>query len=128
MTETINVESIFITHSNKGKPLKTQGDMKIMEAIDESLASFGDSVKQAVYFQLQSNYNVPKQEIPTKIEVLAEALEAIFGIGARLIEMKIIQTLHSKANGFLYVPKDEDFMLKDYVQKLRGFLASSRTN
>ena len=128
MSETITMESIFITHSKNGKPLKNQIDMKIMEAIDESLASFGDSVKQAVYFQLQSNYNVSKQEIPTKIEVLAEALEAIFGIGARLIEMKIIQTLHSKANGFLYVPKDEDFMLKDYVQKLRGFLASSITN
>jgi hypothetical protein len=128
MSETITMESIFITHSNNGKPLKNQIDMKIMEAIDESLASFGDSVKQAVYFQLQSNYNVPKQEIPTKIEELAEALEAIFGIGARLIEMKIIQTLYLKANGFLYVPKDEDFMLKDYVQKLRGFLASSRTN
>ena len=128
MSETIAMESIFITHSNNGKPLKNQIDMKIMEAIDESLASFGDSVKQAVYFQLQSSYNVPKQEIPTKIEEFAEALEAIFGIGARLIEMKIIETLHSKVNEFLYVPNDEDFMLKDYVQNLRGFLASSITN
>ena len=121
MTETITMESIFITHSNEGKPFKKQIDMKILEAIDESLTSFGDSVKQVVYFQLQSNFNIPKQEIPTKIEKFAETLEAIFGIGARLIEMKIIETLHSKANGFLYVPKDEDFMLKDYVQNLRCF-------
>jgi hypothetical protein len=128
MTETITMESILITHGNKRKPLKTQLDMKIMEAVDESLASFGDSVRQVVYFQLQSNYNVPKQEIPTKIEEFAEAIEAIFGIGARLIEMKIIETLYSKANGFLYVPKDEDLMFKDYVQNLRGFLASSITN
>ena len=121
MSETITMESIFITHSNEGKPFKKQIDMKILEAIDESLASFGDSVKQVVYFQLQSNFNIPKQEIPTKIEKFAETLEAIFGIGARLVEMKIIETLHSKANGFLYVPKDEDFMLKDYVQNLRCF-------
>jgi hypothetical protein len=128
MTETITMESIFITHGNKGKPLKNQLDMKIMEAVDESLASFGDSVRQVVYFQLQSNYNVPKQEIPMKIEEFAEAIEAIFGIGARLIEMKIIETLYSKANGFLYIPKDEDLMFKDYVQNLRGFLVSSITN
>jgi hypothetical protein len=128
MTETITMESILITHGNKRKPLKTQLDMKIMEAVDESLASFGDSVRQVVYFQLQSNYNVPKQEIPTKIEEFAEAIEAIFGIGARLIEMKIIETLYSKANGFLYIPKDEDLMFKDYVHNLRGFLVSSITN
>jgi len=128
MTETITMESILITHGNKRKPLKTQLDMKIMEAVDESLASFGDSVRQVVYFQLQSNYNVPKQEIPTKIEEFAEAIEAIFGIGARLIEMKIIETLYSKANGFLYIPKDENLMFKDYVQNLRGFLVSSITN
>jgi hypothetical protein len=128
MTETITMESILITHGNKRKPLKTQLDMKIMEAVDESLASFGDSVRQVVYFQLQSNYNVPKQEIPTKIEEFAEAIEAIFGIGARLIEMKIIETLYSKANGFLYIPKDEDLMFKDYVQNLRGYLVSSITN
>jgi hypothetical protein len=128
MSETITMESICITHSNEGKPLKKQIDMKILEAIDEGLASFGDPVKQVVYFQLQSNYNVPKQEIPTKIEEFAEALQAIFGIGARLIEMKIIETLYSKANGFLYVPKDEDLMFKDYVQNFRGFLASSIAN
>ena len=128
MTETIAMESIFIAHSNKRKPLKNQIDMKIMEAIDESLASFGDSVKQAVYFQLQSNYNVPKREIPTKMEEFAEAIEAIFGIGARLVEMKIIKTLHSKVNGFVYVPKDEDFMLKDYVQNLRCFWFRATTN
>jgi hypothetical protein len=121
MTVTITMESISLTHSNEGKPLKNQIDMKIMEAIDESLASFGDKVRQIVYFHMQSNHNVPKQEIPTKIEELAKALEAIFGIGARLIEMKIIQKLHSKTNGFLYVPKDEDFNLKDYVQNLRCF-------
>jgi hypothetical protein len=128
MTETITMESIFITHGNQRKPLKNQLDMKIMEAVDESLASFGDSVRQVVYFQLQNNYNVPKQEIPTKIEEFAEAIEAIFGIGARLIEMKIIETLYSKANGFLYIPKDEDLMFKDYVQNLRGYLVSSITN
>jgi len=121
MTETITIESILITQSNKRKPLKNQLNMKIMEAVDECLASFGDSVRQVVYFQLQSNYNVPKQEIPTKIEEFAEAIEAIFGIGAQLIEMKIIEKLHSKVNGFLYVPKDEDFRLKDYVQNLRCF-------
>ena len=121
MTEKAIMEPICITHENKRKPLKNKLDTTILEAVDESLASFGDSVRQVVYFQLQNIHHVPKQEIPTRIEEFAAAIEGIFGIGAQLIEMKIIETLYAKAEGFLYVPKDEDLMFKDYVQNLRGF-------
>jgi hypothetical protein len=128
MTQTTTTEPICITHENKRKPLKNKLDTTILEAVDESLASFGDSVKQVVYFQLQNNYHVPKQEIPTRIEEFAAAIEGVFGIGARLIEMKIIETLYAKAEGFLYVPKDEDLLFKDYVQNLRHFLVNSVTS
>ena len=128
MTETTSMEPICITHENKRKPLKNKLDTTILEAVDESLASFGDSVKQVVYFQLQNNYHVQKQEIPTRIEEFAAAIEGIFGIGARLIEMKIIETLYAKAEGVLYVPKDENLMFKDYVQNLRHFLVNSVTS
>jgi len=128
MTQTTTMEPICITHENKRKPLKNKLDTTILEAVDESLASFGDSVKQVVYFQLQNNYHVQKQEIPTRIEEFAAAIEGVFGIGARLIEMKIIETLYAKAEGFLYVPKDEDLLFKDYVQNLRHFLVNSVTS
>jgi hypothetical protein len=128
MTETAIMEPICITHENKRKQLKNQLDTTILEVVDESLASFGDSVRQVVYFQLQNIYHVPKQEIPTRIEEFAAAIEGIFGIGARLIEMKIIETLYAKAEGFLYVPKDEDLVFKDYMQSFRCFLVNSVTN
>jgi len=125
LTETTHMEPICITHESKRKPLKNQLDATIMEAVDESLASFGDSVRKVVYFQLQNNYNVPKKDIPAKIEEFAAAIEGIFGMGARLIEMKIIETLYAKAKGFLYIPKNEDLLFKDYVQNLRRFLVNS---
>ena len=128
MTETTFVEPIYITHETKIKQTKNQLDTKIVEAIDESLASFGESVKQFVYFQLENSYHLKKQDVPSKIEEFAVAIEGIFGIGARLIEMKIIETLYAKAEGFLYVPKDEDLLFKDYVQNLRRFLVNSVTN
>ena len=128
MTETIVMEPIRITSESKKESLKNRLDMTIMEAVDESLASFGESVRKVVYSQLQNNYNLPKQEIPTRIEEFAAAIEGIFGIGARLIEVKIIETLYTKAKGFLYVPKDEDLLFKDYVQNLRRFLVASVTN
>ena len=128
MTETIVMEPIRITSESKKESLKNRLDMTIMEAVDESLASFGESVRKVVYSQLQNNYNLPKQEIPTRIEEFAAAIEGIFGIGARLIEVKIIQTLCTKAKGFLYVPKEGELLFKDYVQNLRHFLVTSVTN
>ena len=128
MTETIVMEPIRITSESKKESLKNRLDMTIMEAVDESLASFGESVRKVVYSQLQNNYNLPKQEIPTRIEEFAAAIDGIFGAGARLIEVKIIETLYTKAKGFLYVPKKKDLLFKEYVQNLRHFLATSVTS
>ena len=128
MTETIVMEPIRITSESKKESLKNRLDMTIMEAVDESLASFGESVRKVVYSQLQNNYNLPKQEIPTRIEEFAAAIEGIFGIGARLIEVKIIETLCTKAKGFLYVPKEGELLFKDYVQNFRHFLVTSVTS
>ena len=128
MTETIVMEPIRITSESKKESLKNRLDMTILEAVDESLASFVETVRKVVYSQLQNNYNLPKQEIPTRIEEFAAAIEGIFGIGARLIEVKIIQTLCTKAKGFLYVPKEGELLFKDYVQNLRHFLVTSVTN
>jgi hypothetical protein len=119
------MEPICITHEAKRKQTKNQLDTKIMDAIDESLASFGESVKQVVYFQLENSYNVKKQDIPCRIEEFTVAIEGIFGIGARLIEMKILETLYARAEGFVYVPKGEDLVFKDYVQNVKSFLMNS---
>ena len=128
MTETIVMEPIPIPHEDKKESLKNRLDITIMKAVDESLASFGETVRKVVYSQMQNNYNISKQEIPNRIEEFAAAIEEIFGIGARLIEVKIIETLHTKAKGFLYVPKEEDLLFKDYVQNLRSFLVTSVTS
>ena len=66
----------------------------VMEAVDESLSSLGKSCKQAIYFQLENTFNIKKQEIPLKIEEFANAIEQLFGIGAKIIEMRIIAVLH----------------------------------
>jgi regulatory protein YycI of two-component signal transduction system YycFG len=125
MTETILVDPMHVTHEDKRKRIKNRLDAKILEAVDESLAAFGESVRQVIYFQLRNNYNVKKQEIPSRIEEFATAIEEIFGMGAKLIEMKIMETLYANAAGFSYMPKDEDLVFKDYVQTIRCFLTSS---
>ena len=43
----------------------------LLGAIDEALASLGDSAKQAVYFHLENKFKITKNEIPERIEDFA---------------------------------------------------------
>jgi hypothetical protein len=69
----------------------------LMESIDEALAStMGKNCQQTVYYHLKNEFNLSKQEIPLQIKHFAESLETIFGEGAKILEIKIIEKLFKK--------------------------------
>jgi hypothetical protein len=102
---------------------QTHGEFRvaIIEAIDEGFSSFCNIDKEAVYHLLESSYKITKQEIPYKIEDFTDSIEQIFGVGAKLIEIKIIEALHNKNPEFLFFPKKTDFGFKEYVASLSAF-------
>ena len=65
----------------------------LLEAIDEGLSSLGETSKQAIYFHLEKNYKLTKQGIPFRIEDFTEAIENIFGVGAKVLEIRIMKNL-----------------------------------
>jgi hypothetical protein len=71
-------------------------EKKLLEAIDESFSLLGKNGKQTIYFYLETEYKISKQDIPHRIEDFTEALEDIFGLGAKLLEIKIMKNLFSK--------------------------------
>jgi len=92
----------------------------LLEAVEEVLSSLGSSVKNTVYFYLEKSFNLKRQDIPYKIEKFANAIEEIFGFGAKLLEIQIMKSLHKKVGQNLrYVPKHElDFVR--YVRAVRN--------
>jgi len=68
----------------------------LLEAVDEGLASIGESPKQAIYFHLEKGFKIKKQEIPQNIEAFIVAVEKIFGIGATFLETLILTALYEK--------------------------------
>jgi hypothetical protein len=70
----------------------------LLAAVDEALASLGESSKQAIYFHIEKTFNVQKQEIPHNIEAFTCAIEKIFGIGANFLESLILKRLYEKAD------------------------------
>ncbi len=68
----------------------------LLEAIDESFSWLGESGKRTIYFHLEKEYKISKQDIPYRIEDFTEAIEGIFGLGAKLLEIKIMKSLFTK--------------------------------
>jgi hypothetical protein len=92
----------------------------LLEAIDEALSSLGDSVKQAIYFHLEKTFNLKKQEIPDKIEEFTKALEEIFGLGAKLLEIRIIKDFYEKdGQMFKYFPEKDELSFAKYMVAAR---------
>jgi hypothetical protein len=71
-------------------------DQILLEAIDEGLSGLGEAGKASIYIHLEGLFNIRKQEIPNKLNDFSNALERIFGLGARHLEILIMKNLHEK--------------------------------
>jgi len=102
-------------HALEETPLRNHSFEKLLlEAVDEGLSSLGDSPKQAIYFYLEKTFKINKQEIPYKIEEFAEALEKIFELGAKFLEILIIKCLYNRV-GQIFEYNQEDLVFSEYV-------------
>lgn len=100
----------------------------LLEAIDETLSSLGEPVKNAVYFHLQNNFSINKNEIPKKISEVSDIIHKMFGSGAGRLEIKFMKTLYSKINVSVQWPEYEaplstwviaDMTFIEYVNNMR---------
>jgi hypothetical protein len=91
-----------------------------LEALDEGLSCLGESSKQAIYFHLEKRFGIKKVEIPFRVDDFADALEKIFGPGAKLIEIQIIKTLHRKIGAPLkWDKRQQNIVFTEYVAVAR---------
>jgi hypothetical protein len=117
-----NVTCTLQLSRNKQKPIEDKFKVAVIETVDESFSSFCNLDKEAIYLRLENHFRIKKQEIPCKIESFADAIEQIFGVGAKLIEIRIIIALHKRIPEFVFFPKKGDIGFKEYVASLRAFL------
>ena len=95
----------------------------LQDSIDEALSSLGEAVKASIYFHLEHKFLIRRQDIPFRIKDFSDALERIFGLGAKHLELLIMKSLYEKVNclyrwegpGWL-VP---DLTFKKYVELIR---------
>ena len=122
MTKAANQTCILQLSGKNQKTGENKFEATIMEAIDESLGSFGSLDKLEVYWHLENSFKIRKQEIPCKTEEFADAMEQMFGIGAKLVEIRIIEAVHKRVPEFMFTPRKGAVIFKEYVASLRAFL------
>ena len=94
----------------------------LLESIDEALSSLGMSTKH-IYFHLEKNFKINKRDIPRKIGEFADALEEIFGPGARVLEIQIMKRLYQKVGPFKHFP-ERNLTFIEYLETA-GYLYAS---
>lgn len=103
-------------------------DEFLIEAIDEALTSLGEPVKNAVYYHLENDFNMPKNEIPQRLGFFSHIIHKIFGIGASRLEIKFMKNLSSKVKANTQFSEYEwplskwivmEMSFTDYIDKIR---------
>jgi hypothetical protein len=103
-------------------------DQLLLDAIEEGLSGLGGAGKASVYIHLEGLFNIRKQEIPSKLSAFSNALERIFGLGARHLEILFMKNLHAKLEVTLKWPAYEwplskwivpEMTFQEYVRLMR---------
>ena len=93
----------------------------MLEAVDEALSFLGESAKRAIYYHLEEKFKIRREEIPVKIDDFAEAIEEIFEMGAKIIEMQIMKILYKRVGrSFKYVPEEKDLLFTAYLKAVKN--------
>jgi hypothetical protein len=92
----------------------------LLEAVDDGLASLAGPVKQAIYYHLEKTFNINIKDIPYKIEEFTTAIEKIFGIGAKILQIQIMKCLYKKV-GYTFKSYQEPANLEfiEYVTAVK---------
>jgi hypothetical protein len=122
MSQQLTIPTAIISITEKKEKSEISFDETVTESIDEVFASLGENVKQAMYSYLENKYRMRKQQIPRMIEDFTNAIELIFGDASKLVELKIIEKLQSKVNGFSYKSKSTEMFFAEYLAALQKHL------
>jgi hypothetical protein len=122
MTPQLTNHTVLLDLTAEKEPSKTNFEAALTRAIDEVFSALGENVKQATFRYVENKYAIKKEQIPRQIEGFTAALESIFGEAAWLVELRIMEKLQGKAEGFSYKSKCKEIFFVDYLTALKLYM------
>ncbi len=92
-------------------------DELLLTAIDNAFLSLGESVKKSIYFHLEEQFGLKRNQIPAHLQKFQNANEQIFGSGARYLEILIMKNLYLKSGSTVSMEEGVSFI--DYVKEMK---------
>ena len=113
-------------HKSKPEGEGAVFDSILLEAIDETLLTYGEETKSAFFEYLQKALHIPRRKIPLRIDDFSKALEDLFGQGSRFFEIHILKNLHSKIGAVWELKSSNPWVLPDltfaeYVNRVKTY-------
>jgi hypothetical protein len=99
-------------------------DAVLLEAVDETLSTLGDSARQSTYYHLEKKFQMPRRDIPNRPKDFQNGIERIFGSGARFLEILIMKKLYEKLGSPLLYDEKKDLVFADYVTAAKRSMLS----
>ncbi len=118
----VNPSKVKLTMQKPQKFTEQEFNELFLASIDEALSSLGTGAKTAIYFHLEQKFNIKKQEIPSRIDSFTEALEKIFGLGSKNLQVMFMEKLHVKLKGKCKSIKLQEFTFPKYVEAIKQTL------
>jgi hypothetical protein len=122
MTQQLTAPTILISLMDQKESSNDSFETALNAAIEEVLTPLGENVKQATYSYVENRHKIRKEQIPSRIEDFTWAIESIFGDASRLIEVKIMEKLQDKTQGFVYKSNCEEIFFVEYLAALQRYL------
>ncbi|MCX8183539.1 MAG: hypothetical protein N3F08_03885 [Crenarchaeota archaeon] len=64
---------------------------RVLTCVNKGLSRLGETVKHVVYWYIENEYGLKREEIPKKPEEFLKGLEKMYEPGARVIELNILK-------------------------------------
>ncbi len=75
----------------------------------------GDSSRQSIYVHMKKYFMLEKEEIPHNLENFEFALERIFGVASKYLEILIMKNLYRKIGCPLDMVNNKDLVFLKYI-------------
>ena len=69
----------------------------ILECIERALDSFGQNVRLVLYWKMERELGLRRENIPFKPELFAKSVERMFGPGSRIVERVITREIEKSS-------------------------------
>lgn len=87
---------------------RSTSDVYVLEAIDDGLSVFGESVKKVIYHSIEQKYGLKAKKIPQNLDLFHHGLREIFSEGSVVVESVIMKKAYERSG--LELSESESFV------------------